>query len=869
MAVQRRPPLRAALDRVKLPSILADRLKVSSIAVKERPAEERVGLRRPTLRVPSVDELKLRASQVTPETLITAVIVAAAMLFVFLQLQPNLLFADTTPSGGDMGAHVWGPDYMRHHLLPNLRLTGWAPDWYSGFPAYHFYFPLPSLAIALLSFVLPYGVAFKLITVSGLVTLPLCAFAFGRLAGMRFPGPVMLALATMPFLFDRGFTIYGGNIPSTLAGEFSFSISLSFALLFLGVVARGLDTGRNRALGAVLLALTGLSHLLPTVFAVVGALLLYLLRPGRARLKFLFGLIGVGALLAAFWSFPFGMRLGYANNMGWEKITQYSQNLFPENKAWLWLVLAPAGVVFAVALRRRVGLFLVGMAAITGSLFVLAPAGRLWNARVLPFWFLSLYLLAGVAVTEIGPALGRIFAADPGEPATRVTSADPVRMQLLARRITPIAAALAVWMFVGLPLGVLPRWLPKPATTDSSYVDDWAKWNYSGYERKESYPEYKRVVDMMASIGNTNGCGRTHWEYDSHLDRFGTPMALMLLPYWTDGCIGSMEGLYFESSATVPYHFMTAAELSKGPSNPQRDLPYTSLDVSKGVEHLQMLGARYYLAFSPEAVAQADSNANLTLVGQTGDWRAYEVKGSEIVSPLTNQPAVITGGGKGEREWMAVMSDWYQDFGAHDVFLAASGPKEWPRVEVNKVVTDSKTVGSDVEVETAPRRPLPPVAVSGIKTSDNRITFDVDRVGVPVLVKASYFPSWKVSGGHGPYRVSPNMMVVLPTSEHVSVYYGWTPVDYTGWILTFIGIGLAVKWARRGPMVVDDPDRPEPLLPAPGDGASTGPAHPVGNGAGPGAPPGPPGPHVPPGPPGQRGDAPVEPQPVPVSDHGA
>ena len=193
----------------------------------------------PTLRVPSVDELKLRASQVTPETLITVGIVAAAMLFVFLQLQPNLLFANTTPAGGDMGAHVWGPDYMRDHLLPNLRITGWAPDWYSGFPAYHFYFPLPSLMIALLSFVLPYGVAFKLITVLGLITLPLCAYAFGRLAGMRFPGPVLLALATMPFLFDRGFTIYGGNIPSTLAGEFSFSISLSFALLFLGVVARG------------------------------------------------------------------------------------------------------------------------------------------------------------------------------------------------------------------------------------------------------------------------------------------------------------------------------------------------------------------------------------------------------------------------------------------------------------------------------------------------------------------------------------------------------------------------------------------------------------------------------------------------------
>ncbi|MEA2717995.1 MAG: hypothetical protein QOI99_2312, partial [Actinomycetota bacterium] len=775
MAVQRRPPLRAALDRVRMPD-----LKVPTLRSLKSLDPRSLTFRRPRWRRPSLDELRLRATQVSPETLLTFGIVAAAMLFVFLQLQPSLLFANTTPAGGDMGSHVWGPDFMRHHLLPKLRLTGWAPDWYAGFPAYHFYFPLPALMIALLSFVLPYGIAFKLVTVLGLVTLPLCAYAFGRLAGMRFPGPVMLALATLPFLFDRGFTIYGGNIPSTLAGEFAFSISLSFALLFLGVVARGLDTGRNRALGAVLLALTGLSHLLPTIFAVVGAGLLLLLRPGRARLKFLVGILVAGGLIAAFWSFPFAMRLEYANNMGWEKITQYSQNLFPQNKTWLWMVLAPAGALCSVALRRRVGLFLVGMAAITGSLFVLAPAGRLWNARVLPFWFLSLYLLAGVGVAELGPAMGRILARDPEHPPT------------FARWVTPLAAAFAVWMFVGLPLGVLPKWLPKPATTDSSYVDDWAKWNYSGYERKAAYPEYKSVIDMMADVGRTHGCGRAHWEYESQLDRFGTPMALMLLPFWTDGCIGSMEGLYFESSATVPYHFMSAAELSKAPSNPQRDLPYTGLDVAKGVEHLQMLGARYYLAFSPEATAQADADADLTLVAVTGKWRAYEVRGSDIVAPLVNQPAVITGGGKGEREWMGVMADWYQDFGAHDVFLAASGPKEWQRVKVNHVATDSITIGADVQVDPPQRQPLDAVQVSGIRTRDNRITFDVDRPGVPVLVKASYFPNWKVSGASGPYRVSPNLMVVIPRSTHVSLYYGRTPVDVIGWILSLTGIGLAV-----------------------------------------------------------------------------
>src|SRR5947209_19076993 len=130
------------------------------------------------------------------------------------------------------------PAFLRDHLLPHGRLTGWSPDWYGGYPALTFYFPLPSLIVVVFGLVLPYGVAFKLVTILGLLTLPVAAWAFGRLSGMRFPGPAMLAIATVPFLFDRGFTIYGGNIPSTLAGAFAFSISLAFPLFVLGVLGR-------------------------------------------------------------------------------------------------------------------------------------------------------------------------------------------------------------------------------------------------------------------------------------------------------------------------------------------------------------------------------------------------------------------------------------------------------------------------------------------------------------------------------------------------------------------------------------------------------------------------------------------------------
>ena len=66
------------------------------------------------------------------------------------------------------------------------------------------------------------------------------------------------------------------------------------------------------------------------------------------------------------------------------------------------------------------------------------------------------------------------------------------------------------------------------------------------------------------------------------------------------------------------------------------------------------------------------------------------------------------------------------------------------------------------------------------------------------MVKTSYFPNWKVSGAEGPYRVSPNLMVVIPTDTHVSMHYGYTSVDLGSYVLTFLGLaGLIWFWRAR------------------------------------------------------------------------
>lgn len=747
-----------------------------------------------------VDHIRAKSPRQQVALVVDAVVVLAATVFVLGQLHPELLIANTTPSGGDMGAHVWGPAFLRDHLLPHGRLSGWSPDWYAGFPAYQFYMVVPSLLIVLFDVVLPYGIAFKLVTVLGLLSLPAAAYAFGRLADLRFPSPALLAIAAVPFLFNREpllnntGNIIGGNVASTLAGEFAFSISLTLAVLYLGVVVRGLRTGRYRALAAVLLGLTALCHVIPAIFAGISTVVLFVVWPSRQRLKWLAATVPVGLAISAFWLLPFYLRSDFLNNMGWKKLPDGGQSqldyLVPNSLRWMF-ALAFVGGVLSFLYRLPAGVFLTLNVLVFAALFVVLPEGRLWNARLLPFYLLCAFLLAGLAVAEVGRAIATLIAANPARPPFAVNVA------------TPLVALLAALVLVGLPLGVLPagsrsadgtyHWLGFSVSSASrNVVRDWARWNYSGYERKAAYPEYYGLIRTMTDIGDDpdHGCGRAMWEYENdRLNSYGTPMAPMLLPFWTDGCIGSMEGLYFEASATTPYHFLNQAELSAKPSSAQRDLPYGPFDIDLGIKHLQLLGVKYYLAFSDTAVRAADAHPDLTEIATTGPWHIYEIADSELVTPLSYEPVVLDGVSDAGDSWLPVSVDFYDNPEAWDVFLASSGPPAWSRVAAG---------------QTPPRRAVEPVDVSSISTGDDRISFDVDRPGTPVLVKTSYFPNWKVSGAEGPYRVTPNLMVVIPTGTHVELYYGWTGVDLSAWALTLLGIAAAIWLARRPALVMPE-----------------------------------------------------------------
>ena len=769
-----------------------------------------------------------------------AVVIVGVMVVVLTQMHPNLLFLNTTTAGGDTGAHVALPAFLKSNLLTHGRVTGWDPGWYDGFPLYTFYFPLPGLITVVFNAVVPYNVAFKLVTVLGSLLLPLCAWAFGRLSGLRNPGPACLAAATLPFLFEPSFSIYGGNLLSTLAGEFSFSLSLSLSLLFLGVVASGLRTGRHRALAAAVFAATLLCHLIPTMFAVAGAVVWIVLdadlprslargiRAAAARRRWVrrlawsavAGALGIG--LTAWWLLPFYAEQAYTTDMGYTKVFGYPHLLFPGGAHWV-LAADAVGLVAMVIRKNRVALFLVVMAGLSAAVVIVDPASKLYNVRFLPLWFLCLYLLAGYALAEVISMVARWSRRRRLDAWVRAVRARLLSIDELAwapgmrisrfRRpvpwavpagavIGPLVALAAACLVVVPPLALKASTLAEVGVTvGPDQPSSWAQWNYSGYEEKPDYPEFQAVIRMMATVGASHGCGRAMWEYDPSLNRFGTTESLMLLPYFTGGCIGSQEGLLFESASTTPFHFINQNELSPVPSNAVVGLPYPGLDVTLGIRHLQQLGVRYLLTSSSTVQQATAADPNAVLVGSTGPWstiyngkpldttwKVYRIVDSSLVVPLANQPVVWHGVGPSQSSWLDPAVAWYDNPARWGVVPAADGPASWARVPIGATAV------------TAVHEPA--TVVSDVRQSSAGVSFHVDRVGTPVEVRISYFPNWQATGAAGPWRVAPNLMVVVPTSHEVTLTYGNVPADYVGQLVAVVSlvavIALAVAGRRAG-----------------------------------------------------------------------
>ena len=724
----------------------------------------------------------------------TPAIVVAACAFVLWQMKPELLFASTTPTGADLGGQVWGPAQLREHILPSL--SGWSPEWFAGLPTYVLYMPLPALVVIFFNIALPYGVAFKLTVALGAVALPGAAWALGRLSRLPSPIPACLAVAVLPFLFDDSYFRWGGNIVSSVAGEYAYQLGVLSFLVALGLIDIVLRTGRWRATAALVSAFACLCHPFVALMVLIcGSLLIaaHALRVGTTAVRRVAPLVVVVPLLSAFWFLPFVWYrseldpLPHSLDGGWTAI------LFPL-PAWAEVIivgLAVAGIVRAVRGRHPASLTLVGTALICGAAVLVFPRGwvggwtsqqslALTAARMLPFWYLAVVLLAGLGAGDL------VLRASARWPS--------------ATAVGPIAGLVVAVMALGIVTGTLPltrnqnittpqglvthsKWLFMPQV-ETSLVPLWVSEGFGGYEREPNWSQYHSLMQAMSKVGAKNGCGRALPE-DDPSGMYGSIFEFSLLPYWTNGCIDAMWGIPEDESRTFSYVELALSLVSSSTeAHYQPGVEFQSLDVRRGIPLLQELGVRYYLAFTPMAKSEASSDPTLRLIATSGPWKIYEIRGVAIVQGLSHQPVVVSDGSKALK-WLDATAPWFLN-PVNGAQPAAGGPVNWSRVS---------------DASTAPRgAALPHVTVSQVTSGRNSISFHVDRIGVPVEVRTTYFPWWSAHGAQGPWRLAPNDLVVIPTSHNVVLSAKPRLIDHLAVAISLVAVlmtALLAIWDKR------------------------------------------------------------------------
>lgn len=819
-------------------------------------------------------------SHKSPEFWFGAGAVVLTTLYLWLQLTPSAFFTGSLPWGGDSTAHVWGPAFMRDNLLNHGRITGWSKDWFAGFPAFTFYFPLPAMMVVGLGYILGYGDGYKWVMAAGILGLPFAMYVFGRCLRLPFPVPALMSIAAARYLFDHWYNIYGGNMGGVFVGEYSYSISLCCGLIFLGLYWRALHTGRGRALAAVFLWATCWSHILPTIWVAATAIAMTIVMASKERIKKVAApVLGFGFLLTGIWLIPFQQGINYTSDFRYDKIPYFRALLFPflyqcqpsselgcASGAYPYpstlvhhmkyvMLLALIGAVIAVVKAHKGALIMV-VSGLLCAIAVVHIPGHLhyWNTRILPYWFLMNYAVAAYAVGEIARGATSLVRqlANANSPVRQARATGAARTAIAVGAglalmvvagflllgidtmvknapwwITPLIA-VGVWGYVRRHADyIAPRWpvfasipllmgvaaisigvhedkLPTQAPFNTSSTPSgsapyktWARSNFLGFQGdKAGWPIYQQLVTTMKKYAKERGCGRVFLEYPASdgSGYAGGLYALWLLPYWTDGCLGTAQGIYFEGSATTFAYYLTVNSLSKAQETTFRFLPYQPQDVTRGVKQAKNMGMKYILAFDPETVAALKFQPGIEEVGPVNKFTLFELTDSKLVEPLQFEPNVVDREIDTNGLWMSLAAPWFNK-AEFDPPIAQFGPKEWARVDWTYKrpadITDPlklEEYGVGWTLGDMTRRPLPPITVSNIVEGQGDITFTVSEPGVPVLVKESYFPNWQVSGAKGPYRVTPNFMVVIPTEKNVHLHYGYSTADKVGHAMTAAGV---------------------------------------------------------------------------------
>lgn len=548
----------------------------------------------------------------------TAVLI---ILFAFLLSYFDLryILLNTTPTGGDTPAHNYLASHLKESFFIRGAIISWAKGWWCGFPMYQFYFFFPYLVMATLSFIIPINIAFKIVSILGVLFLPIGVYFSLKWMKFNEPIPLIGSIAMLPYLFVSTHTMWGVNIYSTLAGEISNSISFVFFVLFLGSFYKDMEEPRFRLRSVVLFTLLFFTHFFTSVIAgTVSFFLLFLFgkKNFMQRLSVYLKTNILTFLLAAWWIIPLLAKSGYSVEMGgdwyvtlWKTFPLYTLGLLP---------LALIAVTWGIIKKKSNILFIFILLII--SVLAFYTGGKInasfTNIRFWPFIFYALMILASAGIGYLTQEL---------------------RSKELLLSVFLILTLMAI-------------------ATSKNDVRSWVKWNYEGLEEKSDYATFR---DLVMPLDNTPG--RLANDLHEHNNHFGSSRVFETVPYLINKDI--LEGGIVNSATGSMFSYYIQGETSKGCAGFPIVVNPTTFNLVNGTKHLKLANVKHFIAYWEKTRKAMLDHPEWKLLKTAGPYQLFELttnNGSYVYIPKSKPMAVKT------KHWKENAMEWIYSIKALD-----------------------------------------------------------------------------------------------------------------------------------------------------------------------------------------------------------
>ncbi|MFN7455238.1 MAG: 6-pyruvoyl-tetrahydropterin synthase-related protein [Pseudobdellovibrionaceae bacterium] len=668
---------------------------------------------------------------------------------------PRTVWNTEPATGGDTASHFYPLHVLVKEGIPQLSLRTWNPGNLMGEPHLLHYFPGPYLIMAFLSLFVPIGLAFNIGTILPLLVFPLTVYVGLRGLGIRFFGAVVASCFALLFAFNESFSMWGGNSMSLLAGQFAHMYALNFLFLTLGLIGYELRQQQNLYGSTLLVMAVCISHsyiLLLIPFFFLGFIFTFPLQDSGkmdvlgsesrwSRFKYLFWVGLWGIILSLWFIVPQILNAPWTtgNPMAWY-FENFWRDVFPEAWRpvfWIFAGILPVLTFFAGRDRKLLKEFLLSLG----------------------FW--TMPILACIAMFFVFPKLGLVDARVIPQIQLFLFLLMGIWLGLLIEKFPKVLS----WVVLAGACGAILFWTHK----NIKNYPHWVKWNYSSWSAKNKYAETQEVFKFLKGDFSQP---RIANEHHPSLNDAGTTRVFEMTPYFARRA--TMESLYQEAAHTAPITHWLQARISDKPSCPIRGWDCPRMDFKGLDQQMKVLGVQDLILTSPEAFAKVNENPKLQMAYQTASLRVYRLNEPiRLVETLTVIPEISFPDGFQRR-----FLEWLKNYQPGSAALLVPRAKNFQMSE-NFL---------DPEQKCQPQ----------VTADYNRIELKTHCPGKIHVLKFTYHPAWKASGGEDLHMISPGFIAFVPDSENVELKFGPSFSWYVAGLISLIAFvyWMLQAWAK-------------------------------------------------------------------------